>query len=71
MGISYKKLRIILAERNIKPTDVEKNTNVSWSALTRISKNESVTLSTLEEICKFLRCDIGDIVEFTDIYDDN
>jgi len=63
MGISYKKYRILLAERGLKPADIERNTSVSWTALVRMNKDQPVNLSTLEEICKFLKCDIGDLVE--------
>jgi DNA-binding Xre family transcriptional regulator len=66
MGISYRKLRILLAERNIKPTDIVKNTSISWTSMTKINNDQSVNLSTLEEICKFLKCDFGDIVEYVD-----
>lgn len=63
MGISYEKYRILLVKKGLKPTDIEKNTSVSWTALVRMNKDKPVNLSTLEEICKFLECDIGDLVE--------
>lgn len=64
MGISYRKLRIKLAELNLKPTDIVKNTSISWTTMSNINNDKSVTLSTLEQICKYLNCDFSDIVEY-------
>ena len=36
---------------------------ISSSTLNRIKKNEPVSLSTIDELCKILKCDIKDIVK--------
>lgn len=64
MKISYKKLRIRMAEKNIRAIDIVKNANVSQATMTRINRAESTSLSILYEICKYLECNIGDVVEF-------
>jgi len=66
MGVSFKKLRVILAERKLRMTDIAKNTDLSWGSLTNINKDKYVNLKTLEIICKYLECKIDDILEFTD-----
>ncbi|MBS4539787.1 helix-turn-helix transcriptional regulator [Clostridium sp. D2Q-11] len=68
MKISYKGLRIRMAEKNIRAADIVKNANVSQATMTRINRGESTSLSILYEICKYLDCNIGDIVKF--IYDE-
>ena len=44
---------------------------VSPSTLTRLNKNEIVSLSVLLKFCKVLNCDVGDVVEATPIDADN
>lgn len=35
------------------------------SVISRMKKNKSITLNTIENICKILKCNIDDIVTFT------
>ena len=53
----------MLVDLNKNMSDIHKNTGVSWNSLTRINKDEYVSLQTLEVIVVYLGCDIGDIVE--------
>ena len=32
--------------------------------MARLSKNQAVTMETMEKICSVLQCDIGDVMEF-------
>jgi len=63
LGVSYRKLRIKLAELNLKPKDIVEKTGISWGSMTNINKDGYVNLRTLEVIAKYLKCDIGDLVE--------
>ena len=58
MGISYKKLWVLLIDRDIK-----KELNLSSGTWTKLNKGEEVSLSILLRICGYLNCDIGDICE--------
>ena len=64
MGISYKKLWILLIEKNISPVNMRKDLNIATGTMTKLRKNEEVALSVLMRICSYLECDIGDICEF-------
>ena len=64
MSISYKKLWVLLAEKEISKADLRKRLEISPSTLTKLNKNEFVALSILVRICEILNCDIGDIMEF-------
>lgn len=72
MGISYKRYRYKLAEHNIKPIDISKETGLNPSVFTKINQDKYVNISTLEIICKFFRdkyndnCDFGDLIEYVD-----
>ena len=64
MKISYRKLWVQLAEREMSKSDLRKELNISTGTLTKLNKNESVSLDILMRICEFLNCDIGDVCEF-------
>lgn len=61
--ISYKPLYHTLIEKGLKKEDLIKNGIASCSITNKFSKGESVTLTTIDKICKFLDCKIEDIVE--------
>ena len=63
MGISYKKLWVLLIDRNIKKSSFRKELNLSSGTWTKLNKGEEVSLSILLRICGYLNCDIGDICE--------
>lgn len=64
MKISYKKLWIKLAEVEMSKPEFRIKLNLSPGTLTKLNKNESVSLEILMRICEFFACDIGDICEF-------
>ncbi len=64
MKISYKKLWIKLIEHDIKKSDLRKITGLSAGTITRLNKNEPVSLAVLLTVCEELKCDIGDICSF-------
>ena len=63
MGISYKKLWVLLIDRDIKKSSFRKELNLSSGTWTKLTKGEEVSLSILLRICGYLNCDIGDICE--------
>lgn len=63
MGISYKKLWILLIEKEISPAKLRKDLNIATGTMTKLRKNEEVALSVLLRICEYLNCDIGDICQ--------
>ena len=63
MRISYKKLWIKLAEKEITPVTLRKDLNIATGTMTKLRKNEEVALSVLLRICEYLNCNIGDICD--------
>ena len=63
MGISYKKLWVLLIDRDIKKSSFRKELNLSSGTWTKLNKGEEVSLSILLRICGYLNYDIGDICE--------
>lgn len=63
MRISYKKLWVTLAEKEISPVTLRKDLNIATGTMTKLRKNEEVALSVLLRICEYLDCNIGDICD--------
>lgn len=63
MKISYKKLWVMLIEREFPKAVFRKEIELSPGTMSKLNKNEEVALSVLLRICEYLNCDIGDICE--------
>lgn len=63
MKISYKKLWIRLAEKEISQAQFRKDLSIATGTMTKMRKNEEVALSILLRICDYLDCNIGDICD--------
>lgn len=61
--ISYKKLWIMLVEKDISPVTFRKDLNIAPGTMTKLRRNEEVALSILLRICEYLDCNIGDICD--------
>lgn len=61
--ISYKKLWILLIEKEISAATLRKDLNIATGTMTKLRKNEEVALSVLLRICEYLCCNIGDICD--------
>ncbi len=58
MKISYKKLWILLIEKEISPATLRKDLSIATGTMTKLRRNEEVALSVLLRICEYLDCDI-------------
>lgn len=70
MKISYKKLWMLLVEKNIAPPTIRKDLSIATGTMTKLRKNEEVALSVLLRICEYLDCNIGDICDAVKDRDD-
>ena len=64
MGITYKRLWIMLLERNISKPEFREMVDVSPATITKLNKNRYVQMEILEKICRALNCGLDDIVQF-------
>lgn len=63
MTMSYKKLWILLVEKDISPATLRKDLSIASGTMTKMRRNEEVALSVLLRICEYLDCNIGDICD--------
>lgn len=63
MKISYKKLWMLLIQRDITKVRMKRDLGLAAGTMSKLNKGEDVALSVLLRICEYLDCDIGDICE--------
>lgn len=63
MKISYKKLWVLLIQRDISKVTLRKEVGIAAGTMSKLNKDEEVALPILLRICDYLDCDIGDICE--------
>lgn len=63
MRMSYKKLWLMLVEKEISQATLRKDLNIATGTMTKLRRNEEVALSVLLRICDYLDCNIGDICD--------
>lgn len=68
MAISYNKLWKLLIDKKMTAADLRKQADIAPNTLTRMKKDQDVTMAVLERICDVLGTDFGEIVEY---YPDN
>ena len=64
MAVSYKKLWKLLIDHNMKKKDLARVAVISNYTITKMRKDENVTVETLGKICAALNCGVNDIMEF-------
>ena len=67
--IRYNKLWKILVDKKLSKADLRKAIGVAPNTLTKLRRDEEVSMSILIRICEYLNCDIGDIVSLEDVND--
>lgn len=63
MRISYKKLWVLLIQKDISKATLRKEVGLSTGTMSKLNKGEEVALTVLMRLCDYLDCDIGDICE--------
>lgn len=64
MAIDYSKLWKQCIDKKMSKMQLKEAAHISYNAVAKMGKNEPVSLETLEKVCRVLKCNVGDIVEF-------
>jgi DNA-binding Xre family transcriptional regulator len=64
MAVSYKKLFHLLIEKEMTTTRLMQQARFSANIITRLKRNEYVSMESLEHICRAMNCGVDDILEF-------
>ena len=61
--ISYNKLWKLAIDKGLNKTQLRDKVKISNQTLSKLSKNQYVSMDTLDRICQCFDCNIEDIVE--------
>lgn len=64
MKISYNKLWKLLIDKKMSKADLRKAVAMSPNTMTKMRRDEEVSMSVLLKIAEYLKCDVGEMVEF-------
>lgn len=64
MAVSYKRLWRVLVEREMSKAELRKQAEIAPNTMTKLRKNEYVSMLILDRICKTLGTDFGEIIEY-------
>ncbi len=64
MAVSYKRLWKLLVDKEMSKSDLRKKAEIAPNTMTKLRRDEEVSLTILSKICKTLHADFGDIVEY-------
>lgn len=64
MAVSYNRLWKLLIDKKMSVADLRKTAEIAPNTMTRMRKDQEVTMSVLEKICDVLDADFGDIIEY-------
>ena len=62
--ISYKKLFLMMEEREITKEKLKKETGISSATIAKLSKNEEISMATIQTLCDFFDCQPGAIMSY-------
>lgn len=64
MTISYKKLWVMCAEREMSKAELRRLAGLSPATFTKLRRNAPVSMEVLLKIAEVMDCNIGDMVDF-------
>lgn len=72
MAISYNKLWKLLVDLKMSKADLRKKTGIAPNTMTKLRRDEEVSLAVLKKICATLNVNIGDVMDFLpDVQEDS
>ena len=63
MAISYKKLWKLLIDKDMTAAQLRERTGIAPNTITKLRKDEEVSMAVLIKICTALNANIGDIMD--------
>lgn len=65
MAVTYKKLFHLMIDRGISNAELMEQAGFSANIITRLKRDNYLSLDTIEKICRTFNCGVDDILEFT------
>ena len=65
MAISYNKLWKLLIDKQMSKADLRRAAGIAPNTMTKLNRNEEVSMAILIRICAVLNSNIGDVMDLT------
>jgi len=65
VAISYDRMWKLLIDKKMSKSDLRKAANIAPNTMTKIRRDQVVSIEILLRCCDVLQCDLGDIVKYT------
>lgn len=66
MAVKYDKLFHMLIDKKITNAQLAEKAGVSANIITRLKRDQYISIESIEKLCKALGCGVDDILEFVD-----
>jgi len=66
MAVKYNKLFKLMIDKKMSNAELVQKAGFSANIMTRLKKDEYVSMESIEKICSALECNVDDVLEFTD-----
>jgi len=63
MAISYNKLWKLLIDKKMSKADLRRAAGIAPNTMTKLRRDEEVSMTVLIKICKVLNANIGDVMD--------
>ena len=63
MTISYKKLWKLMIDKDMSAVQLREKTGIAPNTMTKLRRDEEVSMTVLVKVCKVLDANIGDIMD--------
>ena len=63
MVVSYNKLWKLLIDNKMKKIELMEAAGIGTTTLSKLGKDQFVSMEVLVKVCKVLKCNIGDVVD--------
>ena len=64
MSVQYNKLFHLMIDQKMSNSELVDKAGISLNIMTRLKRDEYVSLETIEKICFALKCKVDDILQF-------
>lgn len=66
MAVQYNKLFKMLIDMKMTNAELAEKAGVSANIITRLKRDQYVSLDSIEKICRTLHCGVDDVLDFID-----
>ena len=70
MAVSYNKLWKLLVDKKMSKADLRRAAGISPNTMTKLRRDEEVSMAIMGLICVTLNVNIGDVMDFVNTEDD-